>query len=530
MSLLYDHSLTTSPQTPKQLLVGLDAMEWELVKRWAAAGKLPTFRRLLEQGAHAVLASTAETLPDTIWACVYTGTNPAKFEKYFYVQYDPARQDLRHVWDDEITRPAFWDYLSAAGVQVGVADAPKFKLSRELNGFQLANWGAHATKTARAANPASLLGEVQRRFGQHAVGDCDAVDAKPAALAQLRRKVLTGIQQHGEVFRWLMRERPWDVFFAGFSAPHCIGHHFWHGADETHPRHAEALAQGLGGAIEDAYTAIDRELGAMLELAGPATQVLVFAAHGMGPVYHASWNLPEILATLGYGVGPAQPPRLGQPREARTNFWRQLKMTIPGAWQYRIKARLPRAWQDELLFRWYSGNRPWAGAKAFAIPNNDAVGTIRLAVRGRDKYGVLEPGAEYRRVREEIADALYELKDPASGRRVVQRVTHIHEIFDGPFRAQLPDLTVLWDQSFAWSALYSPRLGTLRLRSQDARTGGHSRHGFVLAAGPHVAAGAELFGHSIYDIAPTVLATAGVAAPPDLDGQALRLRTVEVFA
>jgi predicted AlkP superfamily phosphohydrolase/phosphomutase len=523
----------TQPPKAKQLLVALDAMEWSLVERWAAAGKLPTFRRLLEGGTRAQLSSTAEQLPDTIWACVYTGTNPGKFEKYFYVQYDPRTQALRHVWDDEITRPAFWDYLSAAGVRVGVVDAPKFKLSQTLNGFQLANWGAHATKTARASNPANLFDEVSARFGRHAVGDCDAVDAKPRALAQLRRNVVAGVKQHGDVFRWLMRERPWEVFLAGFSAPHCIGHHFWHGADETHPRHAEAIAAGLAGAIEEVYCQIDHELGEMIELAGPQTQVLVFAAHGMGPVYHASWNLPEILETLGYGLKPPRrpaPAAKGAERAARVNPWRLLKMTIPGAWQYRIKAMLPQSMQDQLLFRWYAGGHNWVGARAFAVPNNDAVGTIRLAVRGRDKYGVLAPGAEYQQVRADIAAALYEMKDPVSGRRVVKRVSFIHEIFHGPFLDNLPDLTVLWDQSFAWSALQSPRLGTLRLRWQDSRTGGHSIRGFVLAQGPGIARGAELFGHSIYDIAPTVLATAGVSAPPDLDGQVLRLQAQEVFA
>ena len=30
----------------RQLLIGLDAMEWKLVTKWASEGKLPTFRRL----------------------------------------------------------------------------------------------------------------------------------------------------------------------------------------------------------------------------------------------------------------------------------------------------------------------------------------------------------------------------------------------------------------------------------------------------------------------------------------------------
>ena len=514
----------TSGKTNRQLLVGLDAMEWSLVTRWAAEGKLPTFRRLMEQGTRAELATTAEQLPDTVWACLYTGVNPAKFEKFFYVQYEPATQGLRHVLDDEITRPPLWDYLSQAGARVGVVDVPKFKLSRELNGFQLANWGAHATKTARASSPASLLDEVNARFGRHPVGDCDAVDARPQALARLRRNVIEGVHLHGRLFRALMREREWDIFFAAFSAPHCIGHHFWHGADASHPRHHEAAADGLADAIEQVYRAIDRELAEMIAMAGPETRVMVFAAHGMGPVYHASWNLPEILDLLGYGAGPAVRSTTQETREARVNPWRTLKMTIPGAWQYRIKAMLPQSMQDQLLFRWYSGGRNWTGARAFAIPNNDVVGSIRLAVRRRDKHGLVEPGEDYRRICQDIAQALYELTDPETERRVVKRVTLLQDEFFGPFLDRLPDLTVFWEQNFAWSALHSPRFGTLRLRGQDARTGGHTSHGFVIAAGPGIPAGAQLIGRSIYDIAPTVLETAGVAGPPDLDGRSLRLQ------
>ena len=67
----------------RQLLIGLDAMEWDLVKRWAADGTLPTFQRLLQEGCHGELKTTAEQLPDTVWASTYTGTNPGKFEKYF---------------------------------------------------------------------------------------------------------------------------------------------------------------------------------------------------------------------------------------------------------------------------------------------------------------------------------------------------------------------------------------------------------------------------------------------------------------
>ena len=62
---------------PRQLIVGLDAMEWSLVERWANEGKLPTFRGLIANGVRAELTTTAAQLPDTVWACIYTGTNPS---------------------------------------------------------------------------------------------------------------------------------------------------------------------------------------------------------------------------------------------------------------------------------------------------------------------------------------------------------------------------------------------------------------------------------------------------------------------
>lgn len=510
----------------RQLIVGLDAMEWSLVEKWASQGKLPTFRKLIEQGARAELSTTAAQLPDTVWACIYTGTNPGKFEKFFYVQYDAKTMGLRNVPDDAIHGKPFWDLLSDAGLRVGIGDVPKFPLSRSINGFQFTNWGAHATKTARVSYPPDLIRELDARLGRHPVGDCDKFDAKPESLRELRKRVLDGVRAHGEAFRWLMREQQWDLFFAGFSAAHCIGHHFWHGVDPSHPRHEESVSDDFAGTMEEVYRAMDREIGEMLALVDPATRVMIVSGHGMGPIFHASWNLPEMLDLWGYGTKPASRISAAEkPNKAKVNPWRILKMVVPGPVQYAIKDRLPKFAQDQLLFLWYRGGKNWKGCRAFAIPNNDSVGAIRVSVKGRDRDGIVDPG-DYEAVCRDIADALYELKDKEGGRQLVKQVTLTHQAFHGPFLEQLPDLTVLWDQSFAWNTVYSPRFGTLEIKQQDSRTGGHSSHGFVLMTGPDIPSGLELPGASIYDIAPTVLKAANVPIPENMDGRPLSVPTV----
>jgi predicted AlkP superfamily phosphohydrolase/phosphomutase len=505
-------------QPARQLLIGLDAMEWSLVQSWAEAGVLPTFRRLIAEGARVELASTAAQLPDTVWSAIYSGMNPGHFAKYFYVQYDSRTGDLKMMDDDSIGATPFWRYLVDAGRRVCVLDVPKFPVSR-MAGVYLANWGTHATKTARASHPPELLPEINRRFGRHPVGECDAVDAHPKALAKLRGRILEGVQIRGELYRSLLSREPWDVFFAAFSETHCAGHHFWQFLDSTHSNHDPSDRQGLRDTIERVYQAIDRELGKIIESAGSGTRCLIFSGHGMGPIWHASWNLQEILDVLGFGRIEAQ-PGARDAGAASANFWRLLKMTLPGRLQYAAKAMLPKAVQNELIFRWYAGPRKWAGCRAIAVPNNDSVGAIRLLVEGRDRYGAIAP-ASYQKTCDAIADALCDLRDPASGRKVVLQVSMPHKEFDGPHTDGLPDLTVLWDQSFTWNEIASPALGRLKIRMQDSRSGSHTPHGFLLARGYGESPGQDLGLATLYDVAPTVLNAAGVDPPGAMRGRPL---------
>ena len=502
----------------RQLLIGLDAMEWTLVRAWAEAGALPTFQRLLALGARVELESTAAQLPDTVWSAIYSGMNPGHFAKYFYVQYDSGTGGLKMMDDDSIGATPFWRYLTDAGRRVCVLDVPKFPVTRGPGAY-LANWGAHASKTARASHPPELLGEIQRRFGPHPVGECDAVDANPKALSKLRSRILEGVRVRGELYRGLLSRERWDVFFAAFSEAHCAGHHFWQFFDSSHPNYDPSDRHGFRDTLQLVYQAIDQELCQLVELAGPDAGCLLFSGHGMGPNWHASWNLQQILDALGFGRVGTQ-PHVRDEQVARANPWRFIKRVLPGRFQYAVKAMLPAAVQNELIFRWYAGPRKWAGCRAIAVPNNDSVGAIRLLVEGRDQGGLI-PAANYEKSCGAIAEAFDDLRDPVTRRKVVLQVSMLHREFDGPYTHGLPDLAVLWDQSFAWHEIESPALGRLKIRMQDNRSGSHTPYGFLLARGYGVIAGADLGRATLYDVAPTVISAAGLQPPDHMQGCAL---------
>ena len=91
----------------RQLIIGLDSMEWDLVQKWSAAGKLPTLARLMRDGTRALLATVADRCPDQAWNCLCAGRNPAHFARYFYVQHDPDTGGVRHM-PDATPGPRYW--------------------------------------------------------------------------------------------------------------------------------------------------------------------------------------------------------------------------------------------------------------------------------------------------------------------------------------------------------------------------------------------------------------------------------------
>lgn len=511
-------ALMNSSSTPRQLIIGVDAMEWDLVTRWTEAGKLPNLSRLLQQGTHAELTTIADSLPDASWQCLCSGLNPAHLARYFYVQNDPTTGAMRYLPDDSWGIKFFWDYLSEAGIRVGVIDIPHTLATNFTRGFQL-SWGTHGLHGERFSTPPSMLKQVDEQFGRHPAGECDAANSRRARKAQLVR-LLDGVKAHGELFRQCMVDHEWDVLMGVFSAPHCAGHMYWHNMDPKHPRHDPNDEEGLAKAIEEIYCAIDREIGALIEAAGPEVRVYVVSPLGMGPLYHASWNLPDLLEGWGFGSKATLDYR-PQPRAASINPWRILRMIMPGKLQYAIYSMLPHRIREELMFRFYQGNRSWEGCRAFAVPNNDVTGAIRINLKGRDARGVVEP-AEYDGICEEICAALAELIDPESGRPVAEHISRIHRELRGPHLDELPDITVQWANSFPWSALRSPRLGTMKIREQDSRSGAHTRNGFLIAFGDGIEHGAKLpASTSIYDFMPTIMKTAGVAIPAACEGRPL---------
>ena len=67
------------------LMIGIDAAEISLVRKWMHDGSLPNLRALRDRGAFGRLQSTARWLVGSPWPSFYTGTTPADHGMYHYL-------------------------------------------------------------------------------------------------------------------------------------------------------------------------------------------------------------------------------------------------------------------------------------------------------------------------------------------------------------------------------------------------------------------------------------------------------------
>lgn len=74
----------------KVIVLGLDGMDPNLVERFVAEGKMPTFKKLMESGHWGRLQSTMPPQSPVAWSSFITGTNPGGNGIYDFIHRDPS--------------------------------------------------------------------------------------------------------------------------------------------------------------------------------------------------------------------------------------------------------------------------------------------------------------------------------------------------------------------------------------------------------------------------------------------------------
>jgi predicted AlkP superfamily phosphohydrolase/phosphomutase len=165
-------------------------------------------------------------------------------------------------------------------------------------------------------------------------------------------------------------------------------------------------------------------------------------------------------------------------------------------------------------------NVDWTRTRAYAM----GLGQIYFNLRGRESQGIVSPGAEARRLADELAGKLLTMKDPDDGAPVIRSVYKRDDIYSGEFLNNASELQVGMHEGYrvSWQTTLGGSPEGLVYPNMKKWSADHGGYDYSTTAGVLIAnRRLTTSTPTIMDLAPTVLKYFGVPVPAEIDGKAV---------
>jgi predicted AlkP superfamily phosphohydrolase/phosphomutase len=172
----------------------------------------------------------------------------------------------------------------------------------------------------------------------------------------------------------------------------------------------------------------------------------------------------------------------------------------------------------------------WSQTRAFAV----GLSGIFINLAGKFSQGIVTPGEEADRLREEIAAKLTALIDPQTGKNAIKRTYVTGKVYRGPYKDNAPDLIPGYQRGYrvSWETAIGRGTESVFHDNTKAWSGDH-------CIDPSLIPGVIFCNHPIQtdsprllDVGPTIMQVFGVDVPDHMDGKPMaveggRLRAAE---
>ena len=501
----------TASQTPL-VVFGLDVGDSDYLNQWAREGYLPVLASLMERGAWGRTSGPETICEHGIWPTLFSGLSVAKHGYYYFRQLAPHSYDLvpRNGLNFEIS--PFWNDLKNTERKCLIMDTPDLQPTPGLKGIQINDWTTHYPVLPPTVVPAEAESIVRSLFGGPE-SIHEQLVSTPENDERILAALLSRIERKGNLMVELAKREAYDFLLCVFSDCHTGGHQFW----KYRPGAAITLevSDTLRHAQRSIHQAIDRQMGRILAVMPPDTQVGVLSSTGIEDRFPTSDLLEAVCRKLGYQAKPPLKRDVFSPLDIARRLLPESVRTV-------LSAPLPRSTQERLLQDKYRRQTDWSHSTIFTIPAY-YTGYLQVNLKGREPEGIV-PVSEYDALLSRFEADLRQLYDPLRKRpaiAAVHRTTELFGLSSPPER--IPDLIIEWEQHTEWvQEVTHPVAGTIRQpRPAFFRDSNHSANAFFLVAGSSVAERGDMGDISLLDVAPTLRKLTGLPPNPAMTGRVL---------
>jgi predicted AlkP superfamily phosphohydrolase/phosphomutase len=497
------------------VVLGLKIGDADEIERWAAEGRLPVIRSVMERGCHGRLAGPDRLSEHGTATTLFTGAPLDRHGFYYFRQLVPGTYRLAPFGAADVEESPFWTRPEVFAGEVATIDVPEVKPRPGVKGSQIKYWCfSHSDRHwgGQSAEPGGLLEDVRRRFGESPdlLGDTAHGSGTPEEDRACLDELLSSVRTKGDLCRYVFSLGRPDLAVAVFDETHAATHRFW-------PYRPEAAGGGfddedLRNAIRTIYEATDREIGRLLEAIGEEANVVVFSLFGMQDQYPTEGFNETLCSALGYQVSKASNGGGGhRPIDLARRF-------VPERWRAALSRRLPTGPQEALLADRIANGTDWRRTTAFSLPSLYTA-FVQVNLRGREPGGIVDP-ADYDSVLDRIEADLRELSHPATDEPLIDSVVRTSKVFGDVPPERLPDLFIEWKSGPAFlDRAIHPRAELVQRIPSYCPGSEETMVGFLAAAGPDVTGRGEVGEVASIDFAPTLLGLLGLPRPGDMPGR-----------
>ncbi len=298
---------SAEPSAPV-LVVGVDGLEWSVLRPLMAEGRLPNLRALCERGSYGKLGTFIPTHSPVVWTSIATGKRMEEHGITSFVDrqgraFTSSRRRGRALWNvadrHGLSSNVFgwwvtWPVEPVRGLMVsGTSAAAQLDqnwkpalvpgVEDQVHPSELTERVLALAAEAGAAEHVRRIAR-ERVFGEYGQGVLG--EAEEALVDQTLWSVQSDATYH-HIARTLMPEFPADVTLVYFGGPDVAGHRFWrHWEPELYEYEGSSpeADAALAGVLPRYYEWVDEMIGELVALAGDDADVLVVSDHGMHAV------------------------------------------------------------------------------------------------------------------------------------------------------------------------------------------------------------------------------------------------------
>jgi predicted AlkP superfamily phosphohydrolase/phosphomutase len=475
------------------LIVGWDGVDWKVLGPMLEAGELPTLAALIDRGAHGDCLSTIPSHSWCAWPSFMTGLNPAGHGVFDILEHKPGVTRRLPVTYRSIKAPTIFGDFSRVGRTSIAANIPLTFPAPEITGKVIAGGVLPASRSY--THPAELQGELDKHAPFPVNGmSWTTFRGRPEAFLDECASITAERQK---TFEYLLDTTEWDFSVIVYVSTDRIQHCLMEYVSPDHPDYPRLASTPIGHKTRAVYRQLDDGLEQLLKRTTDRDLVMFMSDHGHQPCTRAC-TMDRILKHLGYlefgrGSFAFNLVRWGPGRRLARRVYDLLKL--------HGKISIPASPID------------WSKTRAYTSVVSTGEG-VSVNLKGREPGGIVAD-RDYERVRDEVAAALSEFRDPDTGRAPIKKIYRKEEVLKGRFLETAPDLLLVP------APLYSLTHARTMVEDADWLSGDHRLEGVLVADGPEVMPGPLGEPAHLIDLGPTAMAALGVPSTVARDGRVL---------